>query len=292
MFPASFEYERASSVQDALDRLKAHAGSSVEVLAGGHSLLPTMKSGLASPDVVIDIGGIDDLTGIEQRDGRVRIGALTRYSEVAGDASLQSSIPAVTKAAEAIGDVQVRNRGTVGGNLAHADPASDLPAAVLAADATIHAEGPDGQRTIPVDDFFTGLFETALGEEELLTAVDVPPHDVGVYVKKPSPSSGYAMVGVAVVLDLDDGTVESARVAATGAVDHATRLTAVEDVLTGAALDGESAAAAASHATDEIEALQLMDDHQASAEYRSSLLGVYTERALNAAIDGGEVAVH
>ena len=285
MFPASFEYEHAGTVEEALAFREERDDAEVELLAGGHSLLPTMKAGLASPDVVIDIGGIDSLRGVEPNDGTVRIGALTTYSDIVGDEDLRESIPVVVEAAQAIGDVQVRNRGTIGGNIAHADPASDLPAALLAADATIVAEGPNGKRSIKADNFFTGLYETALDEDELLTEIEVTTHDIGVYAKKPSPSSGYAMVGVAAVLGLDGGTVESARVAATGAVDHATQLTGVEEALLGTPLDGEAAATAASHASDGIDEFQLMDDHQASAEYRRQLLGNYTQRALAAAAD-------
>jgi len=284
MFPSEFEYKRAESVEEAITLLAEQEGQT-EILAGGHSLLPTMKSGLASPDVVVDIGGIDDLYGVDRGDDVVEIRALTSYSTVAGDDTLHDAIPAVTQAAEAIGDVQVRNRGTVGGNLAHADPASDLPAAVLAADATLHAEGPDGHRTISADDFFTGLYGTTLDEGELLTAVEVPTHDIGTYVKKPSPSSGYAMVGVAVVIEFENGVVDAARIAATGAVDHAMRLPVVEEELVGTTLDEDDISAAAAHATDEIEAFELMDDNQASAEYRSTLLEVYTEQAVSGVAD-------
>jgi carbon-monoxide dehydrogenase medium subunit len=284
MFPSEFDYERAASVEEAITLLDEREGQ-VELLAGGHSLLPTMKSGLASPDVVIDIGGIDDLHGVSRDDGVVEIGALTSYNTVADDDALRDAIPAITQAAQAIGDVQVRNRGTVGGNLAHADPASDLPAAALAADATLHAAGRDGHRTIPADDFFTGLYETALDDGELLTAVEVPTHDVGTYVKKPSPSSGYAMVGVSAVIEFEDDVVTSARVAATGAVDHAMRLPVVEEELVGTTLDEDDVSAAATHATDEIEAFELMDDNQASAEYRSKLLEVYTEQAVTGVAD-------
>lgn len=287
MFPSEFDYERAESVDEAIELLAEQEGQ-IEILAGGHSLLPTMKSGLASPDVVVDIGGIDDLRGVDRGDGVVEIGALTNYSTVAGDETFHDAIPAVAQAAQAIGDVQVRNRGTVGGNLAHADPASDLPAAALAADATLHAEGPDGHRTIPADDFFTGLYGTVLDEGELLTAVEVPTRDIGTYVKKPSPSSGYAMVGVAAVFEFADGVVESARIAATGAVDHAMRLPVVEEELVGTTLDEEDVSAAATHATDEIEEFELMDDNQASAEYRSTLLEVYTKQAVTQAVDHTE----
>lgn len=290
MFPSEFEYERAESIEEAITLLDEREGRT-EILAGGHSLLPTMKSGLASPDLLIDIGEIDDLQGVDRDDDVVEIGALTNYSTVAGDDTLHEAIPAVTQAAQAIGDVQVRNCGTVGGNLAHADPASDLPAAALAADVTLHAEGRDGHRTISAEDFFISLYGTALEEDELLTAVEVPTHDVGTYVKKPSLSSGYAMVGVAAVIEFEDDIVESARIATTGAVDHAMRLPAVEEELVGTPLDEDDVSAAAAHATDEIETFELMDDNQASAEYRSKLLEVYTEQAVTGIADGNKTAL-
>jgi len=286
MFPAQFEYYEAESVDEALDLLAEHGDREVEILAGGHSLLPTMKSGLASPDVLVDIGGIDGLNGIEHSNGAVSVGALTPYADVAADEAVHKQTTAFAEAAQAIGDIQVRNRGTVGGNVAHADPASDLPAAVVASDATIHVQGPDGSREIGADDFFEGMYATAVGEGEILTQVDVPTYDdgdVGAYVKKPSPSSGYAMVGVAAVLQTDGREIDSARVAANGAMDHAMRLTGVEDALAGSSV--ADAPEAASHATEGIDDWQFMDDLQASAEYRAQLLEVYTRRALEAAAD-------
>jgi len=286
MYPAPFEYYQAGSVDEALDLLAEHGDREVELLAGGHSLLPTMKSGLASPDVLVDLGGIDDLRGVSRNGDAISVGALTPYADVAGDEALHKDVTAFAEATQAIGDIQVRNRGTVGGNVAHADPASDLPAAVLASDATIHVQGEDGSREVAADDFFQGMYATDVGEGEILTRVDVPTYDdgdVGAYVKKPSPSSGYAMVGVAAVLETDGGTVDSARVAANGAMDHGTRLTAVEDELAGAAV--ADAPEAASLATEGIEDWQFMDDLQASAEYRAQLLEVYTRRALQAAAD-------
>ena len=286
MFPAPFEYFRAESVEEALSLLEEHDDAETELLAGGHSLLPTMKSGLASPDVLIDLGGIEDLRGYERNGDVVEVGALTPYAAVAGDESLHEDTTAFAQAAQAIGDIQVRNRGTVGGNVAHADPASDLPAAVLASRATIQVTGDDGSREVDADDFFHGMYATDVGEGEILTRVDVPTYDdgeVGAYVKKPSPSSGYAMVGVAATFQTNGDSIESARVAANGAMDHATRLNAVEDALEGAAL--ADAADAAEHATDGIEEWEFMDDLQASAEYRAQLLTVYTGRALEAAAD-------
>lgn len=286
MYPGKFDYYRADSVAEAIDLLKDHADEEVELLAGGHSLLPTMKTGLATPDVLIDIGHIDDLTGINGGD-TTSIGANTRYAEIAASDVAWETAPVVAEAAQAVGDIQVRNMGTLGGNLAHSDPAGDPPAAVLAANATIHAEGANGAREIDVDDFFVAMYDTALEDTEILTSVDVPAigdGDVGAYVKKPSPSSGYAMVGVAIRLKTDDGAVDSARVAANGALGHATRLKGVEDALAGESL-GDDLVDAASHATDGIEEWELMDDIQASADYRAQLLKVYTERAIESALD-------
>ncbi|MFP8952776.1 FAD binding domain-containing protein [Natrialbaceae archaeon A-arb3/5] len=289
MYPGSFEYHAAEHAEDAVDALEAHSDREVTLLAGGHSLLPMMKSGLSTPEVVVDLGDVDDLRGIEREDDTTRINAMTPYAAVADDERLRADVPVVAEAAAEIGDVQVRNRGTVGGNLAHSDPAADLPAAVLAADATIHAVGPDGERTIPADEFFEAMFTTALGEAELLTAIDLPhlgDDDGAAYIKKASPSSGYALVGVAAVLETDGDEITDARVAANGAFDHAMRLGPVEDELVGESLaDDGLAERAAALATDEIESYLVMDDEQASGEFREHLLGVYTERALEQAID-------
>lgn len=288
MYPASFDYHRPGSVDEALELLADHADEEVEVLAGGHSLIPTMKSGLANPDIIVDIGHIEDLRGIEIDGDATVVGALTPYVDVANDESLAEHVEVVAEAAGAIGDIQVRNMGTMGGNLAHSDPASDLPAAALAADATLHARGPEGERTIPVDEFFVAMYATALEPGELLTAVELP-HAAdgtgGAYVKKSSPSSGYAMVGVAAVIEIDGDEIAGARVAANGALDHAARLEAVEEALVGEALESDVAEAAGEHATDGVEEWELMDDLQASGEFRANLLRVYTARAVGAAIE-------
>jgi carbon-monoxide dehydrogenase medium subunit len=289
MYPAQFDYHSAGSVEETLSLMDEHADEDAELLAGGHSLLPTMKSGLAEPDVVIDIGDIPGLDGVTVGEATTTIGALTNYATLVDDDEAREAIPVVAEATAEIGDIQVRNAGTVGGNLAHADPASDLPAAMLVADATVHAEGPDGERTIPIDDFFLATYATALDERELLTRVEVPtvgPHDTGAYVKKASPSSGYAMVGVAARLETDGEEIENARVAANGALDHAARLEPVEDALEGVAVDDADAAGeAAAHATEDVEEWQLMDDLQASGEFRAQLLEVYAERAIQQALD-------
>jgi len=285
MYPAEFEYHRAESVDHALDLLDEYPDA--ELLAGGHSLLPTIKSGLARPDHLVDIGHIDAMRGIEADGDTVSLGALTTYAAVAGSEVVQEEASIVAEAAHEIGDVQVRNRGTVGGNVAHSDPASDLPGAMLAADATMVAHGPDGTRRIPVDDFFLGMYETALAEDELLTAVELPsqPEAVAAYAKRASPSSGYAIVGVAVTLSVDAGVVNGVRVGANGVVDHGVRLEPVEGALDGEELDAETIEAAAEQASVDIDEWLPMDDLQASAEFREQLLTVYTERALTEAAE-------
>lgn len=288
MYPSRFDYVEATSVDEALDLLEEHGDAETELLAGGHSLIPTMKSGLASPDVLIDLGGIEGLRGIDRGDGVTTIGAMTPYADIAGDDGLAEDAEVLVEAAAAVGDIQVRNMGTIGGNLAHADPASDLPAAALAADATLVVQSRDGERSVPADEFFLGMYTTDVGDDELVTRVEVPHQPDGAggaYVKKASPSSGYAMVGVAAVVEADGGEITGARVAANGALDHAERLEPVEDALVGEALDPDVAEAASEHATDDVEEWQLMDDLQASGEFRGHLLGVYAGRAIARAIE-------
>jgi len=286
MFPDEFDYVEAESVEHAADLLDEHSGEEVELLAGGHSLLPAMKTGLSSPNVLVDLGGVDALHGVSTDGDTLSVGAATTYADfLAADASHEYA-PAMTTAVAEVGDVQVRNRGTVGGNLAHADPASDLPAAALTSDATLVAHGPDGEREIPADEFFYGMYATDLAADEVLSRVEIPAADgaVGAYAKKPSPSSGYAMVGVSALLDVDGGTVASARVGANGAVGQGVLLPSVADAIEGESLDGDAVAAAAERATDDVDEAMLMDDLQASGEFRAQLLEVYAERALEAAM--------
>jgi carbon-monoxide dehydrogenase medium subunit len=246
-----------------------------------------MKTGLSSPDVLIDIGGLDELHGVSVEDDTLVVGAMTRYSEFLDAEGAHEHAPAFAAAVEQVGDRQVRNRGTVGGNLAHADPASDLPGAALASDVTLVVQGPDGEREVAAEDFFFGMYATDVGPSELVTRVEIPSAAgaVGTYAKKPSPSSGYAMVGVAALLEVDDGEVASARVGASGVMDHGVRLEPVEDALVGEQLDEDVIEAAAGHATDDLDTAMMMDDLQASGEFRARLLEVYTERALTEAMD-------
>lgn len=288
MYPPEFEYERAGGVDEAIQLLVDNADRDVELLAGGHSLLPTLKSGLASPDLLVDIGDLDELRGVESSGGSTTIGALTPYADIESADGLWDVSAVVAEAASQIGDVQVRNAGTVGGNIAHADPASDLPASVLAADATIHARGPDGDRAIAADDFFTGMYGTALADDELLTTVEVPHQSNGTgsaYAKKPSPASGYALVGVATTVETNGDGVESARVAVNGAVDHAVRLPGVEEALSDGPLTEEAIAAAAEQAHDDLDGATLMGDVQASGEFRKQLVEVYSREAINRAAE-------
>ena len=282
MFPDEFDYYAAESVADAVDLMGEHSGSETELLAGGHSLLPAMKSGLASPDVLIDVSGVDALHGVSVEDDTLVVGAMTSYSDLLDADAAHDHAPAFADAVSQVGDEQVRNRGTVGGNLAHADPASDLPGAALASDATIVAEGPDGERSIPIDDYFFGMYATALDPGEIVTRVEIPSaaDALGSYAKRPSPSSGYAMVGVAALVETDGDTVTSARLGANGVLDHGVRLEAAEEALEGQTLDDDAIEAAADVATDGIDEAMMMSDLQASAEFRATLLEAYTKRAL------------
>jgi carbon-monoxide dehydrogenase medium subunit len=287
MYPDEFDYFAAETVSEAIDLLEEHAMAETELLAGGHSLLPAMKTGLSTPDVLIDIGEIDDLHGVAVEGDTLSIGAMTRYSELLDADAAHEHAPALTAAVEQVGDRQVRNRGTVGGNLAHADPASDLPGAALTSDVTFVVEGPDGERTVPAEDFFFGMYATDVGPSELLTRIEVPSASdaIGAYAKKPSPSSGYAMVGVSALLTVEDGTVASARVGANGVMDRGVRLEPVEEALVDERLDDETIERAAARAADDLDTALMMDDLQASGEFRAQLLKVYAERALEQAAE-------
>jgi carbon-monoxide dehydrogenase medium subunit len=282
MFPDEFEYYEAETVAEAVELLEDNVMEETELLAGGHSLLPAMKTGLSSPDVVVDLGEVDELHGVEAEDGTLTVGAMTQYSDLLDIDAAHEHAPALTAAVERVGDRQVRNRGTVGGNLAHADPASDLCGAALVSDATMVVQGPDGERSVPAEEFFFGMYATDLGPSEILTRIEVPSASgaVGTYAKKPSPSSGYPIVGVSTLLTIDGDTVESASVGANGVMDHGVRLDAVEDALEGADLTDETIESAGDRATDGLDTDLMMDDLQASGEFRAQLLEVYTERAL------------
>ena len=285
MIPGEFEYFAPSSVQEAVQLLQQH-GDEAKVLAGGHSLIPLLKLRLANPPVLVDIGRIRELRGIKRQDGTVTIGAMTTHTEVERAEELKDSFPILAEAATVIGDPMVRNVGTFGGSLAHADPAGDWPAVVLALGAEMKVVGPQGERTVPADDFFVDMLTSALQPGELLTHVDltVPQGKTGMsYQKFSHPASGYAVVGVAAMVTLGaDGTCQDCRAAVTGAGPKATRLTATEDLLKGQQPTPELIAQAAERAG---EGMDFLGDIYASESYREHLVKVYTKRALTKALE-------
>jgi carbon-monoxide dehydrogenase medium subunit len=290
MYPAPFEYHRPASVDEALALLAQYADDG-KLIAGGHSLLPVMKLRFAQPAHLIDIRRVPELTGIREDGGVLRIGAATTHAAVAASDVIRSRVPVLAEAASRIGDAQVRNMGTIGGSLAHADPAADLPAVVLALGAMLRAVNRRGARTIPIDEFFTGMFSSALAPEEVLVEVRVPlppARTGGAYEKYPDPASGYAVVGVAAVVTLGGGgAVERARVAMTGLAPYAARLAAVEAALTGKQATPEQIEAAASRAA---EGLEVRDTVGGDATYKANLARVYAKRALTRAVDGARKA--
>jgi aerobic carbon-monoxide dehydrogenase medium subunit len=269
VIPRAFEYERPESVADAAALLRKH-GDGARILAGGHSLLPMMKLRLAAPETLIDIGGISSLRGISDEGSHLAIGALTRHAEVAASDLVRSACPILAEAAAGIGDLQVRNRGTIGGSLAQADPHGDLPTVLLALGGEVTAEGPDGTRTIAAADLFRGFLQTSLDPDEILTGVRVPKTAHGAYVKFTRRAQDWAIVGVAAVID-----GSSARIAITGAALTPVRAEGAERAFSGA-----NAAEAAEHAAD---GLTPPGDAAGSSEYRAHLARVLTRRALEAA---------
>lgn len=290
MNPAPFAYHRAGSIEEAIALLGEH-GADGKLLAGGHSLLPVMKLRLAEPAHLIDINGLPGLRGVREREGGLEIGALTTHRDLERDPLVASRAGVLAEAASVVGDRQVRNRGTLGGALAHADAAADEPAAVLALGGEIVARGPGGERVIGAEEFFVDFLTTSLQPDELLTAVRIPAQPAGsggAYEKLANQASGYALVGVAAVVALgDDGRCVSARVGVTGAVASPRRASAVEAALTGGEVSAESIAAAAGLAAD---GLDLLDDFHASAEYRQRVLVGLTRRAITRAVERARAA--
>ena len=278
MIPAAFSYQRPATIDEALRIIGSDPGA--KLLAGGQSLLPLLKLRLASAETLVDIGRVQELKGIRpQADGGLEIGALTTYAEVLESTALQIAIEAISD----IGDVQVRNRGTVGGAIAHADPASDLPALGLALDYSVVLRSRRGERVVPLDGFFKGAFETDIEPDELVVAMRRGPLPAGLggaYLKLAQPASGYSIVGVAAVVAKSGGTVSHVRVALTGVGDVAYRAKAVEAALAGSDGSWESLAAAAVHAIDGVD---VSSDIHADRAYRSAMAVVYTRRALEAA---------
>jgi aerobic carbon-monoxide dehydrogenase medium subunit len=278
--PAPFEYHRATSLAEAHELL-GQFGDDAKLLAGGHSLLPTMKLRLAQPAHLIDISKIADLRYVTHEGGVLKIGALTTHHDLETNATVREVCPLLAEVAAKVGDRQVRNRGTIGGALAHADPAADYPAAVLALEATIVAQSPHGSREIAADGFFVDLLTTSLEPDEVITEIKISTaadQSGSAYEKLANQASGYATVGVAVVVTHnEDGTCGIARVGITGASAVAFRAKAVEAALEGKTLDEATISAAAAHAADGLDAL---DDVHASASYRTRVTVGLTKRAL------------
>ena len=283
MYAADFNYLRATSLAEAHGLLAANPGA--KLLAGGHSLIPLLKLRLAATPAVIDIGRIAELRGITRVGDHLRIGALTTHAELAASAEVRKSAAALAEAAAGVGDPTVRNRGTIGGNIAHADPASDLPTVLVALEAAVVAVGPKGERTIPAADFFTGIMTTTLRDNEIVAAVVVPAakHGTGsAYVKFSHPASRYAVLGAAARLAVNSGTCEDVRVAFGGLVPHARRAAAVEAALSGQRAEAASFATAAGRVSEDLRG-DVHGDIFASAEYRAAMAPVYVKRALAAA---------
>lgn len=284
MIPATFEYVRAHTVQEAIELLQRY-GDRAKLLAGGHSLLPLMKLRLSQPEVLIDLGRVQELRGIREEAGSLVIGAMTTHDEIGRSPLVQQHCPLLAETAAQIGDLQVRNMGTIGGSLAHADPAADYPAAVLALEAEITCQGPGGTRTVRATEWFIDLLTTALQPGDVLTQVRVPVRRPGqgwAYLKMPHPASGYSLIGVACLVTMDGATCQEARLAVTGVGPKAVRLGNVEQALVGKALDEATVAEAAQRAAEGLEAT---DDLYASAEYKRHLATVFTRRALLRAVE-------
>jgi carbon-monoxide dehydrogenase medium subunit len=277
MIPSKFDYVKPRSLDEAFALLAEH-GDDAKILAGGHSLIPMMKLRLAEPGILIDIAGLSDLAGITFDGRRFTIGATTKHAAVAASADLRAHAPVLWEAANAVGDPQVRNRGTFGGALANGDPACDYAAVAFALDATFTIAGASGRREESAAGFMTGMFETSLRPGEVLVSVsfDAAPHSA--YAKYHHPASHYAIVGAAVVLDLAGETISSARVGITGVGDHAYRAAGVESALAGVRASDTSAvkAACAGAAAGQ----EVRSDSVASSAYRSSMADVFTARAV------------
>lgn len=278
MIPAAFDYQRASSLDEALTAL---SGGDAKVIAGGMSLLPLMKLRLAQPAKLVDIGRLDELRRVGPTgDGGYEVGALVTYAEARAATSLDFARDCL----DHIGDVQVRNRGTIGGGIAHADPASDVPALALALDYSAVLRSGRGERVVPLDGFFQGAFTTDMSPDEILVSIrrgPLPAGASGSYQKMAHPASGYSVVGVCAVLVSSGGSISHARIAVTGVGEVPYRAKAVESALTGSDGSTDAVAAAAAHATD---GQTVNSDIYADRAYRSRMAEVYVRRAIDAAL--------
>ena len=285
MFPASFGYIAARSIEEALELVARH-GEEGKLLAGGHSLIPAMKLRLASPRTLIDLGTVPGLSGVRADGHHLVIGALTVHADIAASDLVRKHVPGLADAASVIGDLQVRNRGTIGGSVAHADPAADLPVILTALDASFIAQSRAGTRAIAVDDFFTDFYATALDANEILTEIRVPIPASGsgtAYAKLPHPASGYVVVSAgALVTRQASGSCAGIRVALGGLGSGPIRAVATEMELQGKPLTSQIIAAAAAKAAEETDP---DDDSYASADYKRHVATVYARKAIAAAAE-------
>jgi carbon-monoxide dehydrogenase medium subunit len=284
MYPASFEYHAPGTVQEALSLL-GKLGDDAKLLAGGHSLIPMMKLRLAQPKHVIDLRKVPNLVGVKQDGNTIVVGAMTTHWQVESAPVLREKLPIVSDTAGVIGDPAVRNVGTIGGSLAHADPAADMPATAIAVGFEFVCEGAKGKRTVKVDDWFQGLMATAVKEDEILVEIRIPTWPAGsggAYLKFPHPASRFAVVGAAAMITLDGkGVCTKAGVGITGAGTKAVRAKGVEAGLAGKTLDQATIEAAAQKAA---EGVDVQADLQGSVEYKSHLCRVFARRAIEAAV--------
>ena len=287
MFAAEFEYRKAGSIAEAVQLLADNPDA--KILAGGHSLIPLMRFRLARPETVIDIGGIAGLKGVSVSDGTIRIGALTTHAEIANSAEVERSNGLLAEAARGIGDPAVRNRGTIGGNLAHADPSSDWGTVLTALGASVHVQGPSGSRTVDASDFIEDAFATALADNEIITTIMVPrlaANQRAEYAKMAHPASFYSVVGGAVVVTMDGDRCTAASVAVGGLTPRPVKAPAVEAALTGTRLTADNIATATAHLGEDITAagVDILGDIYASAGYRAGVAPVEVKHALMHAI--------
>ncbi|MEO8539930.1 MAG: xanthine dehydrogenase family protein subunit M [bacterium] len=280
MIPEAFEYKRATTLDEAISLIQASNGDG-KFLAGGHSLIPLMKLRLSEPGVLVDISRIPQLKGISEKDGKIQVGAATTHAEVVNSDLIRRLCPVVSECASEIGDPQVRNRGTMGGSVAHSDPSADYPAVLVALDAEIHLKGPGGWRAVKAGEFFQGMFTVDMAEDEIIAGIQIPPAKNAAYAKLHQRASHYAIVGVAAVLEMNGNTCTSARIGLTGASSHAQRLPAVEAALAGKELSQANIDAAASVAADGLQ--DVNSDIHASEAYRRAMVKVFTRRAIEKA---------
>jgi len=281
MIPTTFNYHKASSVEEAVALLAEH-GDDAKILGGGHSLIPAMKLRLNQPTTLIAIGRMESLRYIKMDGSDLVIGASTTHHEINTSDLVRNHLAMLADGAGHIGDVQVRNMGTLCGSIAHADPAADWPALLVAADASIRMQGGKGSRTVSAEDFFTGFYETVLEESEIITEVRVPKPATGTvsaYAKFVQPASRFAIVGCAVILTMSDGKCKNARVAFTGVSEYVFRDSTIENALNGQEINASTIKNATAKVAD---GRSILSDHFASEEYRQHLAGVYAKRALMA----------